>query len=174
MEDIIIRKAEVKDIKNILELFNFEEDIDEVTDKSYVENSIKQNQSGSVSLIVAETDGQIAGAIKLKRKRSHIGNIGKVAVSKEFRGKGIATILYKVAIIIFSKENRTKISDQMTEPNEPMVHLFNKLGFVKEGTLRMHTHDKKDVSQYAYFTDEMGIPEIPDNIKVTIEAWKNE
>ncbi|MDD5416738.1 MAG: GNAT family N-acetyltransferase [Candidatus Aenigmarchaeota archaeon] len=173
MDEIIIRKAEKKDAKTILDLFNFEEDVDEVTDKSYVENSIKQNESGSISLVVAEIKGKIAGAIKLKRKRNHIGNIGKIAVSKEFQGKGIATTLYKVAIIIFSKENRTKVSDQMTEPNEPMVHLFNKLGFTKEGTLRMHTHDKKDVSLYAYFIDESGVPELPDNVKIKMEMYKN-
>ncbi len=171
MDEIIIRKAEKKDSKMILDLFNFEEDVDEVTDKSYVESSIKQNETGNVSLIVAEIGGEIAGAIKLKRKRDHIGNIGKIAVSKEFRGKGIATILYKVAIIIFSKEKRVKISDQMTEPNEPMVHLFNKLGFTKEGTLRMHTHDKRDVSLYAYYVDEMGVPELPENVKVKVEMW---
>jgi len=173
MDDIIIRKAERKDIDTIVDLFNFEED-EEKTDRNYVESSVKQNENGTVSLIVAEIDNKIAGALKLKRKRSHIGNIGKVGVSKDFRGKGLATLLYKVAMWIFSKENRNKIADQMTEPNEPMKRIFEKLDFEKEGTLKCHTHDKKDVSLYAYFIDKKGVPEIPNNVKINIEMWKNE
>jgi len=172
MDEIIIRKAERKDIEEIMNLFNFEED-EEPTDKTYVENSIKQNEKGNVSLLVATIDDKIAGALKLKRKRNHIGNIGKVGVSNDFRGKGIGTLLYKVAIIIFSKEGRNKISDQMTGQNEAMERVFEKLGFVKEGTLRQHTHDKKDVSLYAYFIEDSGVPEISDNVKIKVEMWEN-
>ena len=173
MNEIIIRKAEKKDVEEIVNLFNFEED-DEATDKTYIENSIKQNENGNISLLIATIDDKIAGALKLKRKRTHIGNIGKVGVSGDFRGMGIATLLYKIAIIIFSKEGRNKISDQMTGENQAMERVFEKLGFVKEGTLRQHTHDRKDVSQYAYFIDESGVPELPKEVKIKIEAWKNE
>jgi ribosomal protein S18 acetylase RimI-like enzyme len=171
-KNITVRKAERSDLEAVLKIYDSAKSNLGQTATKYVEDAINQNELGNVSLLVAEVDGKIVGAVKLKRKRSHIGNVGLIAVLPEYRRLGIGNLLYKVMIWIFAKEGRIKISDQMTEPNEPMQKFFEKLGFVKEGTLRKHTDSKQDVSLYAYYIDEQGIPEIPQNVSINIKLWE--
>jgi len=171
-KNITVRKAERSDLDTVLNVYDSSKNNHGKTDVNYVDGAIKQNELGNVSLLVAEVDGKVVGTIKLKRKRAHIGNVGLIAILPEYRRLGIGSLLYKVMIWIFAKEGRIKISDQMTEPNEPMKKFFEKLGFVKEGTLRKHTDSKQDVSLYAYYIDEQGIPEIPQNVSINIKLWK--
>lgn len=127
------------DREQLIELFG---------NKKYVNNMLKQK---GIPVVIKKDGDKIIGALKLKRKREHIGGMGMIVVHSDYRGKGIATELYKQAIAIFIEEGRTKITDNVEGDNPAMERILIKLGFEKEGILKCHTHDKKDVSMWAKF-----------------------
>lgn len=165
---VTIRIAKQGEDKEIFELFSHATDWIPYTEIKEITHCISDNEKGKVSLIIAEEDKKILGALKLHRPQFHIGKIGKVTVSPDSRGKGIGKNLYRAAIKIFDLEERRKITDSVVGENEAMKALLEKLNFKQEGCLEKHTPGKKNLYLYAYFIDEQKVPKLDEHIKFDI------
>lgn len=138
------------------------------TDVKEINQSIRENEKGKTSLIVAEIDGKIIGALKLHRPQSHIGKGGKIAILPECRGHGIGKLLYKSAIKIFDLEGRRKVTDSLVGDNPAILKIFEDLGFEIEAKMRKHTPAGKTLYQFAYHIDEKGLPEFGEDVDFDI------
>jgi ribosomal protein S18 acetylase RimI-like enzyme len=167
-----IRPARLSESPEILEVYISGGEWLPYTDISEVNKSVKENENGKVSLIVAEINGKIAGALKLHRPQAHIGKGGKIAVLPEFRGQGIGKLLYKSAIKIFDMEGRRKVIDSLVGENPTIKKMFESLGFEIEATMRKQTPGKKTLYQFAYHIDEKGVPELGEEVEFDIPATK--
>ncbi len=91
--------------------------------------------------IFADLDGKLIGLCGyyyLKhRKLSHIANIVGVYVKKEYRGKGISSLLLKETIRAIRKNKKIKkIELSVNAKQKPAIMLYSKFGFKKIGLLK--------------------------------------
>lgn len=88
--------------------------------------------------LLAKIDQEVIGAISVKSSRqfriNHIGTIF-IAVKKDYWGHGVGSILLE-EVIHWAEEmellKRLELTVQVR--NKPAIHLYQKLGFVIEGT----------------------------------------
>lgn len=93
-----------------------------------------------VHRLVAEIDGRVVGIIGLHRqvidRRRHVAEIG-MAVHDDFQNRGVGTALM-TAVTDLSDNwlglHRLELS--VYTDNAPAIHLYEKFGFVIEGTMR--------------------------------------
>jgi GNAT superfamily N-acetyltransferase len=138
------------------------------TDTDEIRKCIRDNGKGKISLIVIELDNKIVGALKLHRPQSHIGKGGKVAVLPDCRGQGIGKILYKAAIKLCYMEGRIKFTDSLVGENQAVTKMFESLNFTLEAKMRKHTPGGLTLYQFAYYTDEQGVPELNEDVEFNI------
>lgn len=110
--------------------------------------------SPDVFRLVAEVDGWVVGMLSLHLERSarwrHAGSIG-MAVHDDFQGQGIGTALM-VALVDLSDRwlGLHRIELQVFTDNAAAIHLYEKFGFVIEGTQRDFAfQDGRYVDAYA-------------------------
>jgi putative acetyltransferase len=90
--------------------------------------------------LVAELDGRVVGQLGLHlesaARRRHVGSIG-MAVHDDFQGQGIGSALM-VAMIDLADNwlNLRRIELEVYTDNAPAIRLYERFGFVIEGTLR--------------------------------------
>ena len=98
-------------------------------------------------LFIFEKDGQNVGMFKLIQltyRSSHIAYLGGVAISPDYAGKGYGSSMMQ-AIIDYGKElglKRIELSTEVT--NEKAMHLYEKVGFHKEGIMKNYTYLKSE------------------------------
>lgn len=104
--------------------------------------------------LVAESDGRVAGVLGLHvepvPRRRHVGSIG-MAVHDAFQGRGVGGALL-VAMVDLADNwlNLRRIELTVYADNAPAIHLYEKHGFVREGTLRDYAfRDGTYVDAYA-------------------------
>lgn len=126
-----IRKATMKDLKNILKLVNKSENLAGDRNDSYEVYTIKQYIEGPISkLFVAEVDGKIVGFILIEIwKKAKYSYIADIAVAKKFRGKHIGHDLMVFAEKFAKKQGSKYFFYYMQENNEAMEKMSNKLGY---------------------------------------------
>lgn len=153
---VIIRPSTPEDFDDIVRIFS-ESKYDKR--EKEIKDAINANKRGKISILSACADGKTVGAHVLHRPSKNVGKNGVIVVDGNFRGYEIGTNLYIAALKIFKAEGRTKVTDSVIGRNPMMVSLLNYLGYVYEGCLRKHTNDGKDIFLFAFFLDEIGIPE---------------
>lgn len=90
--------------------------------------------------LVACVEGEVVGQLSLQTfpnrpRRRHVGHIG-MAVRDDWHGKGIGTALTRAAIELADMWlNLTRLELQVYTDNAPAIRLYEKSGFVIEGTL---------------------------------------
>lgn len=87
--------------------------------------------------IVAEVNGQYAGNSEIRiheRRQAHIGNIG-ISVAAQYREEGIGYELLWTLIKEAKKADLKLLILHCFENNERALHLYEKLGFKKSGTV---------------------------------------
>jgi RimJ/RimL family protein N-acetyltransferase len=100
----------------------------------------KQITPKNSTLLVAEADGQIVGVLGCeggdRKAIQHVARLG-ISVRKEWRNQGVARLLMERAIA-WAKETGIvkRIELQVTLQNPSAIHLYEKLGFAKEGRSR--------------------------------------
>ncbi len=92
-------------------------------------------------MLVAELDGRLVGdaGLHLNRgRRSHSGSLG-MSVHDDFQGRGVGTALMSALIDLADNwYNLLRLDLQVYTDNAAAVHLYEKFGFVIEGTLRSY------------------------------------
>lgn len=102
-----------------------------------------ENQPESTYQLVAidSGTGQLVGTIYLsqhKRSRQHVADMG-MAVRDDFQDQGIGSqLLEKVIEIADNWLNLRRVELTVFVDNAPAVHLYQKFGFVIEGTLKKY------------------------------------
>lgn len=98
-------------------------------------------------LYIFEENGEKAGMFKLvpfTYRTAHAAYLGGVAIHPTYMGKGLGVLMLQeiIAFSVKSGFNRIELSTAVT--NEKAVHLYEKVGFQKEGVLRRYTYLKSE------------------------------
>jgi putative acetyltransferase len=108
---------------------------------------------GTFSLVACVED-EVVGQLGLhtfpdRPRRRHVGQIG-MAVGDDWQGKGVGTALLQAAVDLADNWlNLTRLELDVYTDNEPAVRLYQKFGFVIEGTLvRFAFRDGQYVDAY--------------------------
>ena len=91
--------------------------------------------------LVAELDGRLAGYIRIKpvtplRENAHVLGIVGLAVAPGARRRGVASALLAAAEQHARARGARKLSLRVLSTNETAMHLYERHGFQREGTLR--------------------------------------
>jgi putative acetyltransferase len=144
MATIQIRAAEPRDVEAIAETWNCPGVIAgtlQLPFRSIEERRERLAQrSPDAHLLVAEFDGRVVGIaglhVEATPRRRHCGSIG-MAVHDDFQGRGVGSAL--MAALIDLADNWLglhRIELTVYVDNAPAIHLYEKSGFVIEGTGR--------------------------------------
>lgn len=94
-------------------------------------------------MLVAEINGRVVGnaGLHLNRgRRAHSGNLG-MAVHDDFQRRGVGTaLLEKIVDLADNWYNLLRLDLQVYIDNEQAIRLYQRFGFVTEGTLRSYAY----------------------------------
>jgi putative acetyltransferase len=89
--------------------------------------------------IVAEAEGRIVGAAGLhpfQRRQAHVGSLG-MAVDEAYQGRGVGRALMAALVDLADNwYNLRRLQLEVYTDNEPAIRLYQRFGFVIEGTHR--------------------------------------
>ncbi len=144
-KNMIIRKAEIKDLKTIQNLNNqlFELELEKFDKylikgwsfseqgKDYFENAIKNS-----FVIVAEIDGEVVGyllaeEVDIPYYSFKIAELCNMCVDENFRRKGVGANLYKEFEKYFKSQNIENFIVTASFKNESAKNFYKKMGFVE-------------------------------------------
>ena len=146
-----IRKAAIKDIKQIAELLHEYDVHEHKLDRKIKIEKIKDIISFNKKLImhpkvvffVAEEDGKLVGTISGEYRDSAVDRVGifhNIIVTEKFRRKGIGKKLLKQIEKYFKKKRCKKMHSLVRPKNKRALKFYTKLGFKIEEGFRI---DKK-------------------------------
>lgn len=139
--DIILRKAALSDLPDILEMEQlcFGEDSFSKAQFIYLITHAKG------AFYVVEDGGKgVAYLALLYHAGSHNLRIYSVAVHPGFRQKRLGQLLMEATIEYARFCHATKITLEVNVSNEAAIHLYEKNGFVKTGIRPNYYHDGSD------------------------------
>ena len=90
--------------------------------------------------IVAESEAEIVGYIAASARH---GIIFSLAVSGKARGKGIGSMLMEAALK-YMREISEEVSLQVRASNSAAIHLYERFGFKRQGTIKRYYRDGED------------------------------
>lgn len=118
----------------------------DITQDAEVESWIADTQTGLMTTIVAERDGDILGYGTMHRNdlawSSHVAEL-RVTVSPALRGKGLGRILTQEVFAIALADGVEKMMAQMTLDQKGAIATFEGMGFRPEALLRDHVKDRE-------------------------------
>ena len=85
------------------------------------------NRGGAIYL--AEVDGQIVGSAALMKEHEGVYELAKMAVTQEFRGKGISKLLIEKCIDKARRLKAKKITLFSNHQLQTALHLYKQYGF---------------------------------------------
>lgn len=145
---LVIRLAEEKDAEGLLVHINqagretdflgfgkegYDKDIED--EKKYIKSFTPKN-----FMLVAVIDDEIIascsiGAREERIRLKHMGNLG-ICVQKKAWGIGVGKYLMEYALEKAKEGGLTKVNLDVRIDNEKAIHLYEKFGFEKEGTIK--------------------------------------
>ncbi len=159
---MLIRKAEPKDLKDLLEIYNYEVvygistlDIHPKTLEEWKQWCDAHNKDNH-PLIVAEIGGHAAGYASLssyREKEAYCSTVElSVYVAASYRKRGIADALMKV-ILDMAKEDESihMVVSVITGGNEASIRLHDKYGFTYCGSIHevgVKFNEYRDIENY--------------------------
>ena len=92
------------------------------------------------AFLVAELDGRVVGYIRLKpptklSENAHVIQVQGLAVHPDARRHGVASGLLAAAEETLRERGTRKLTLRVLSTNEPAIRLYERRGFVREGTL---------------------------------------
>lgn len=118
-------------------------------EEKWLRNTIEQIAQGKKIHYVATVNGTFAGNAEVRigdKRKKHVGEIG-ISVAPQFRSEGIGTILMQALIDEAKKKGLRMLYLHCFENNTGAIHLYEKLGFKRAGTVP---------GMYAYKNDYFG------------------
>ena len=136
--ELVIRPAELDDVSEIMEL-----EIGSIVhpwERKAIESLITDENK---KCLVAINNGRIASYVGAESVLDE-SNIGNIVTHKDFRGKGIGTVLFKELLAELKADGIVKVFLEVEYDNEPALRLYEKLKFVKYGHRRDYYGAGKD------------------------------
>jgi Acetyltransferases len=138
---VIVRKFHLSDYDRIIELWkegNLPLKPMGRDSREEIERQIKLPQ---VIFLVAEFEGQIVGTV-MATHDGRKGWINRLAVAKDFRGRGLGQLLVREAEKELEKQGLMIFAALIEEDNEPSINLFKKLGYEYHSEIKYFTRKK--------------------------------
>jgi L-phenylalanine/L-methionine N-acetyltransferase len=153
---MVVRAAEERDLAAITEIYNQRSvalGTLQIPFMTAAERQTRWITSDTFRPIVVEIDGQVvghAGLMIYTRRRGHVGSIG-MGVDERFQGRGAGTALMAALIDLADNwYNLHRLELEVYCDNAGAVHLYEKFGFVLEGTHRDYAfRDGRFVDAYS-------------------------
>jgi L-phenylalanine/L-methionine N-acetyltransferase len=147
IENLKIRRAEADDYLAVHEMFTSPEVYEDTMQLPYPSREVWRKRVGEASEnffnLVAVVDERVVGMVGVETfptrpRRRHVGRIG-ISVAAEWQGKGVGTALMSAVVDLADNWlNLTRLELEVYADNANAIRLYEKLGFVYEGTLRQH------------------------------------
>jgi putative acetyltransferase len=146
MSEVIIRALEPEDLDDLAEIYMMPKCQRETLQLPYQSRAeVKRrfetpNPDRRLLVAVLKESGKVVGNIGLhsirRERRAHVGQIGMM-VHDDYQGQGIGSKLMAAAIELGERWlNYRRIELEVYTDNEPAIRLYQKFGFVIEGTMR--------------------------------------
>jgi L-phenylalanine/L-methionine N-acetyltransferase len=146
MSEVIIRALELADLDDLAEIYMMPKCQRETLQLPYQSrDEVKRrfetpNPDRHTLVAVLKENGKVVGNIGLhptkRERRAHVGQIGMM-VHDDYQGQGIGSKLLATAIELGERWlNYRRIELEVYTDNEPAIRLYQKFGFVIEGTMR--------------------------------------
>lgn len=113
-------------------------------------------------LYVFSEEGKDIGMFKLvplTYRCEHIVYLGGVGINPEFSGKGFGKTMLQEIIDLCQQKGYLRIELSVADINQKAIHLYQKVGFQREGVLKKYTHLKSEKR----FLDEVMMAYLFDN-----------
>ncbi len=81
-------------------------------------------------LAVNESTGEVVGTARIVEKGSGVAKIGRVAVRKAWRGRGVGEALMRQAM---TEAQAAGMTEAILDAQVPVIPFYERLGFVAEG-----------------------------------------
>ena len=141
--DATIRAAGEDDVQDLYEMLSCPGVVRNTLQLPYVSLDKRRNWLSNLTpddhMLVAEVGGKVVGNIELSRRKgrlAHVGHLG-MAVHDDYQDMGIGTALMAAALDLADNWlNLKRVELAVYTDNDRAVHLYEKFGFVIEGTLR--------------------------------------
>ncbi len=121
---------------------------DDVTTESWAERFIQRIEEGEAVSLIAEKDGAVLAEATLYRPRhgwsTHVGEL-RVAVTSNYRRKGVATALLRLLVKLATYQGVEKIIVEVVENQVAARRTFEKLSFQQEAVLHAHVKDIRGI-----------------------------
>ena len=160
MTEVLIRAFEMSDVDDVAEIQAMPKSQRETLQLPYQSRDYTRKKFENISedrhLLVAEVKKTkkvvgLIGLSQIKRaRRSHVGQIG-MAVHDDYQNQGIGSQMLEAVINLADNWlNLKRLELEVYIDNENAIHLYEKYGFVIEGTLRKYAFRDGDyVDAYA-------------------------
>lgn len=155
----IIRYPQPGDLDNVLQFANalVEEDtfvmlnqpMTREEEEKWLRDTLEKMEKGQKIQLVCEVNGVYAGNCEIRRRdkrQSHVGEVG-ISIAKAYREEGIGTELLKTLIDEGKGMGLRLLVMNCFETNARALHVYEKLGFRRAGTVP---------GVYAYKSDYIG------------------
>ena len=93
------------------------------------------------TLFIFEVEGQKVGMFKLvplTHRTKHIAYLGGVGIDPQFAGKGFGQQMMLEMLDLAKQKGLLRVELSTATINEKAIHLYEKMGFQKEGVLRKY------------------------------------
>ena len=147
IENLKIRRAEPDDYLATYEMFSTPGVIAGTMQLPYPSREVWRQRLAetpeTLINLVAVVDDRVIGMLGVETfpnrpRRRHVGRIG-ITVHDEWQGKGVGTALMAAAVDLADNWlNIVRLELEVYADNAAAIHLYERFGFVYEGTLRQH------------------------------------
>lgn len=145
--NITVRRARPEDLEDLLRVYESPRVVWGTLQLPYPSVSLWRerltNPPSDIITLVALVDGELVGNLGLhlnsnRPRRHHVGGIG-MGVRDDMQGKGVGAALMQAAVDLADKWlNLERLELEVYTDNAPAIRLYEKFGFVIEGTMRRH------------------------------------
>ena len=158
VENLYIRRAEADDSEALYEMFASPKVYEGTLQLPYPSREmwrqrIAEQGEGRHNL-VAVAGSRVVGMFGIstfpgRPRRRHVGAID-IVVHDEWHGKGVGSALMRAGLDLADNWlNLTRLELEVYTDNEAAIHLYERFGFEREGTLRQHAfRDGRYVDSY--------------------------
>lgn len=137
--DIEIDKMTVKDLECIKDILI--SDFDDFWNYNILKDELKSENS---KYIRAKFNSEIVGFVGIKILFDE-ADIMNIVVKKDYRNKGIGTILLENLVSLSKKLCLNSLSLEVNEENIPAINLYKKLGFKNIGIRKNYYNEKNGI-----------------------------
>jgi len=118
---------------------------DDVSIRDVIDSWTQELDYEKVLPLVAEVGGNIVGDATLHRRKfgwtSHVGKV-RLVIDKDYRGKGLGTVLIEELIDIAKKAGLEQLVAELMSNQSGALSAFKRLGFEKEAVFFNYVKDQ--------------------------------